>query len=114
MFDDLINLAKDTLSKRNKVRDGLPVPQAVVFTTDKSYTYVSIDDTVEDICRKLVSNHDTRIMKLLVMWKNQEIDLPSLALRKAIVEMNAENKDTNILLQGTNGFIVKKLSETLE
>ena len=114
MFNDLLSFAKEILSKANQIKEGLQESQAIVFTTAKSYTYVSVGDTPQEICSQLISDNDTRILKLLTMWKNGQVDLPSLAFRKAILEMNIENKDTNILLQGKEGLIVKKLFETTE
>ena len=114
MFDDLLNYAKDVLSKTNHVHKGFPEPQVIVFTTTKCSTYISADNTIDDICSELISKQDTKISNLVAMWKNGQVDLPSLAFRKAILEMNSENKDTNILLQGKEGLIVKKLFETTE
>ena len=114
MFNDLLSFAKEILSKVNQIKEGLQESQAIVFTTAKSYTYISVVDTPQEICSQLISDNDTRILKLLTMWKTGQVDLPSLAFRKAILEMNSENKDTNILLQGKEGFIIKKLSETMK
>ncbi len=113
MFNDLISIAKETLAKTNEVKEGYPEPQAIVFTTQNSYTYISVVETPQEICSRLVSEDDTRILKILVMWKNGEIDVPSYELRKAIVELNNENMDAHILLQGEDGLLIKKLSEMM-
>lgn len=114
MFNDLIKLANETLFSLRESVIGIPAPQVSVICTDKNNTYIAENDIDGSICDQLISNDDTRIVKLLTMWKNGQIDLPSLAFRKAILEMNSENKDTNILLQGKEGLIVKKLFETTE
>ena len=114
MFDILLNLAKDTLLSLNETVVGIPASQVSVICTDKNNTYIAKNDIDGSICDQLISNDDTRIVKLLTIWKNGQVDLPSLAFRKAILEMNSENKDTNILLQGKEGLIVKKLFETTE
>lgn len=114
MFNDLLNLAKDTLLSLKESVIGIPAPQVSVIYTDKNNTYIAKNDIDGSICDQLISNDDTRIVKLLTMWKNGQVDVPSFAFRKAIIEMNTANKDTDILLQGSEGFIVKKLSQTMK
>ena len=114
MFNDLIKLAKDTLFSLKESVIGIPAPQVSVICTNKNNTYIAKNDIDGSICDQLISNDDTRIVKLLTMWKNGQVDVPSFAFRKAIVEMNAQNKDTDILLQESEGFIVKKLSQTMK
>ena len=109
-----MNLAKETLFSLKESFVGIPAPQVSVIYTDKNNTYIAKNDIDGSICDQLISNDDTRIVKLLTMWKNGQVDVPSFAFRKAIIEMNTANKDTDILLQGSEGFIVKKLSQTMK
>ena len=114
MFDKMISIAKSKLSNITENTSVLPLPQVAVLLTDKNNIYVAVNDIDGSICDQLISNDDTRIVKLLTMWKNGQVDVPSFAFRKAIIEMNTANKDTDILLQGSEGFIVKKLSQTMK
>ena len=47
------------------------------------------------------------------MWKNGQIDLSSLKFRKALVELDLYNYNTDIILQGNEDYLIKKLSVTI-
>ncbi len=113
MLNNLLHLAKNTLSNMEQMVGSLPEPQVSVLATEKN-VYIAKNDVEGSICNELVCQNDTKIVNILTMWKNGQVDLPSFAFRKAVLAMNSKNKDTDILLQSAEGFVVKKLSETME
>lgn len=41
------------------------------------------------------------------------MDVPSIKFRRALVELDEFNYDTNIVLEGKDGYLVKKLAKTI-
>jgi hypothetical protein len=50
---------------------------------------------------------------MVTMWKDGGIDLPSISFRKALIEMDEHNINTEIILEGKDGHLIKKLSVTM-
>ncbi len=113
MFEEMFSIAKNKLVNINECVKQLPAPQVIVLLTENNTIYVAENDVDGLICEKLKSDNNTKVVKMLTMWKNGQIDLPSIKFRKALVLLNENNNDTEILLQGKDDFIIKKLSSTL-
>lgn len=109
MLDEMINIAKNKLIEDKE----LPSSQLTVLLSDKNNFYVAIDDFDGLICEKLKHDKKTKIAKMLTMWQNGCIDLSSIKFRNALVLMDEYNKNTDIILQGSKGYLIKKLAVTI-
>jgi hypothetical protein len=112
MFEKLYQIATEQLAKTD-VAVGLPCPQVTVLVTEKENIYVAINDVKGEICKQLQEKNHTKIVKILTVWKNGEIDLPSLAFRQALLLMDSDNGKAKIYLQGVDGYITKTLLATI-
>ena len=56
---------------------------------------------------------DTHVTHLFCMWQTGEVDLPSLAVRRMVMEMNAQNRDTELLVRTQNGYTSVRLLRTM-
>ncbi len=110
MFEKMLGIAKNSLSL---IGDKKPKEQVTVLFSDKNNCYIAVDDFDGLICEELRANKDTKIVRLLTMWKGEHIDLPSIKFRRALIELDEYNNDTDIILQGKENYIVKKLSVTM-
>lgn len=110
MFEKLFEIAKESLTD---ACDKKPKEQVTVLFSDKNNYYIAVDDFDGLICEELRRNNDTKIVRLLTMWKGENIDLPSITFRRALVELDEYNEDTVIILQGKESHIIKKLSVTM-
>ena len=113
MFNQMLETAKDKLTTVNEIADGLPAPQVTVVLTNNDNIYVTVNDVDGSICQKLKQNKDTTVVKILTMWKDGSIDLPSYSLRKALIKMDNKNCDASVLLQGKSQYLIKKLTEVM-
>ncbi len=111
MFEEMIKIAKHKLDAINEVINGLPAPQVTVLLTNNGNIYISVNDVEGTICEELKSNNNTKVVKMLTMWKDGTIDLPSVKLRKALVNIDEYNNNTDIILQGKDSYLTKKLAE---
>jgi hypothetical protein len=107
MFEKLYQIATEQLAKTD-VAVGLPCPQVTVLVTEKENIYVAINDVKGEICKQLQEKNDTKIVKILTVWKNGEIDLPSLAFRQALLLMDSDNGKARIYLQVETSYIMEK------
>ncbi len=112
MFEDMLKIANTSLAKLDQKAIGLPQPQVTVLATDNDF-YVAVNDTDGLICNELKLKDDTKVVLMLTMWKSGQIDLSSLNFRKALVELDQNNNNTDIILQGKNTLNIKKLSVTI-
>ena len=113
MFNQMLETAKSKLATVNEIADGLPAPQVTVVLTNNDNIYVTVNDVDGSFCQELKQNNDTNVVKILTMWKDGSIDLPSYSLRKALVKMNKDNINADVLLQGKERYIIKKISEIM-
>ena len=113
MFEEMFNIARNKLENINEVVEGLPAPQVTVLYTNKNNIYVAVNDGDGTICKKLKNADDTKIIRMLTMWKDGGIDLSSINFRKALIKMDEENNNTDIILQGKESYLIKKLAVTI-
>ena len=113
MFEEMINIAKSKLVDINETINGLPSTQVTVILTDNNNIYVTVNDVEGSICEELKCDKNTKIVKMLTMWKDGSIDLSSIGFREALVKMDEDNNNTDILLQGKKQYFVKKLGQTI-
>ncbi len=113
MLEDMMRIAKSELATINEKADELPAPQVTVLLTNNNNIYVAVNDIDGLICEKLNAHKDTKIVRMLTVWKDGCIDLASLKFRNALIEMDEYNKTTDVLLQGKEGSLVKKLAATM-
>ena len=115
MFDQLLQIAKEKLTMVDETVDveGLPAPQVTVLLTANDAVYVAVNDVDGAICETLKHESDTKVVRMLTMWKDGGVDLSSYRFRLALVEMNACNADAAIVLRGENGLHTKRLGATL-
>lgn len=52
---------------------------------------------------------DTGVRYAVCMWRDFWLDVPSWHLRERLVQLNASNRETEVLLRGGDGFVVKPL-----
>ena len=113
MFEEMFNIARNKLENINEVVEGLPAPQVTVLLSDNNTIYVAVNDGDGTICKKLKNADDTKIIRMLTMWKDGGIDLSSINFRKALIKMDEENNNTDIILQGKGSYLIKKLAVTI-
>lgn len=109
MYEELITMAKAKLVDGGDNIES----QITVLLSANNVFYVAVDDLDGSICESLKSNNDTKIAKMITMWKGVSIDLSSFAFRRALLQLNQDNSDTEIILQGRNCYNTKKLCVTI-
>ena len=113
MFEEMIFIAKNKLATIDEIIEGLPAPQVTVLLSNNNNVYVAVNDIDGIICEKIKHDKNTKITQMLTMWKDGSIDISSYAFRKTLVKMDEENNNTDILLQGKNNYLIKKLADTI-
>lgn len=89
-------------------------PQVIVTETWDGRTLVLLHDPVESHAREdafldTLRENGGRVRKLVCMWQGGCLDVPSMYLRKGLMELTPENAACQVLLQGAQGLNVKKL-----
>lgn len=56
---------------------------------------------------------DSKIEKLICMWHDGGIDIPSFAFREALLAVDSKNLSTQMLLNGFEGYVVKTVKVTM-
>lgn len=88
----------------------------IVFETDKGVVYSEKFSVCEDyeyaFIDKMRASSDYTIKKIVCMFNNGQLDVPSFALRKTLIELNESNKDADILLLSSQGLCTRKLKQT--
>ena len=117
IFQSMADLAQNAL--RGKSGNNT---QAIVLHTEKGADYCSvIRDALSaeraderELLNQLTATGDTRVQYILCMWQNREVDLPSYAFRKLLLETDAENSNAEIFVFTENGYAAVKLGRTMK
>ena len=70
----------------------------------------------EDVMKLFIEkkkNSDAKIERLICMWHDGSIDLPSFAFREALVTAEGSNLSAKMLLSGLNGYVVKTVKASM-
>ena len=113
MFDELFNMARAEISGLDEKAESLPAPQVIILFTASNRFYVAANDIDGAICETMKREKDTKVVRILAMWKDGSIDLPSFYFRKALIQMDERNLKAGILLNGINGIHIRTLETTL-
>lgn len=96
--------------------------QSIVCITASGNIYHTVLDnacTKEKSAEKaflqsLVDKNDTVINKIVCIWSDKSLDVPSHDLREMICALHPDNANAGMLLQGDGGYVIKKISETIK
>lgn len=117
-FEGLMRKAESLLRTVEK----LPHMQAIVLETDEGNEYGAvIADALSAECAderalvvRLAEAKDVTVKRLLCLWADGGVDLPSMAFRRMLCELSAENGNAVILLKAENGYTVKQMGVTMK
>lgn len=110
------------LSRAKKDADELSNGNTVVMLTAKGTVYsVSLQNghsaiEAEGVIKLFIEkkkNSDAKIERLICMWHDGSIDLPSFAFREALVSAEVSNLSAKMLLSGLNGYVVKTIKASM-
>lgn len=110
------------LNRASKEADKLSDGNVVVILTAKgtvdSISFQNIHSSIEaeNAMKFLIEkkkSEEAKIERLICMWHDGSIDLPSFAFREALVAIDSKNLSTQMLLNGLNGYVVKTVKATM-
>ncbi len=118
----MLSLAKVYFESHNQKK--YEYHQCLVLTTANEEQIVypitadSVDALKSQACAYIESSikkyNDNSIKKILCMWENNTIDIPSSDFMKKLCEINKENRNSIILLNaGTDVYTAKKISDII-
>ena len=110
------------LNRASKEADKLSDGNVVVILTAKgavaSISFQNIHSAIEaeNAMKFLIEKKkrgEAKIERLICMWHDGSIDLPSFAFREALVAIDNRNLLTQMLLNGSSGYVVKTVKVTM-
>ena len=120
---DVLNTQWEMLLNRaSKEADKLSDGNVVAILTSKgnvdSISFQNINSSIEaeNAMKFLIEKKksgETQIERLICMWHDGSVDLPSYAFRESLVAVDSRNLSTQMLLNGLTGYVVKMVKETL-
>ncbi len=118
VFDGMKDIAIGTIRNAEKNQYA----QAIVVLTANGNKYsafignaLSIDKLDEkNFVDKLFNAQDTIISRILCLWQDGAVDIPSLDFRKMLYSLNPTNANAGIFVVTKDGYSVIKLDTTLK
>ena len=86
--------------------------QVLAVKTENGEITVFENDLSSDREAQFLSAQEKTLVALLCVWANGQIDLPSMNIRKRLIEINPKNADAVVYLQGKE-IIPRPLSQTI-
>ncbi len=116
-FNLLIKTAKEKIANIENLKKSQII---IVMSGKNNLFYEIIDYTLTDaylkgnkLINELKENEDTEVRKILCMWNDGCIELPSIYFRKLLCELNEKNKYSEILLNGKDSLFVSKINRIM-
>ena len=121
-WETMLSLAKLYFESHNQKK--YEFHQCLVLTTanEEQIVYPITADSVDALksqsCAYIEGSikkyNDNSIKKIICMWENNTIDVPSSDFMKKLCEINKENRDAIVLLNaGTDIYTAKKISDII-
>lgn len=102
-------------SAQKLLRENPDAAQVVMVSTARDQVFhmlnrnfpADMERTEADFCEMLKNRQDTQIIRLLCMWQNGAVDLPSWHLRQLLTQLNPDNQNALVLLNSQDGLCEK-------
>lgn len=96
--------------------------QAIILFSESEALYGAVIENAlsqerkdeRELLEKLKTNDDTRIRYCLCMWQDGGIDIPSVAFRKMLCDLNKENSNSVLLIKTLDGIAGMELGATMK
>ena len=107
LYEQMMTVAAGTLKE-------IPenVSQVLVTKTEQGEITVFENDLSSTREAYFLSEQKETLVALLCVWANGQIDVPSMNIRKRLIEINPKNADAVVYLQGKE-IIPRSLSQTI-
>lgn len=95
---------------------------AIVIMTAKGNTFgaVTEDGRMEDgycacadkVLEQLTDSRDTEVKMIVCLWDGGPLDISSYYFRKKLCDLNENNKNAEMLLEGENEYHIRTVEQT--
>ena len=114
-WEMLLNRAR---KEAEELDDGVVVVLLTAGGAVDSMVFEDLSSAIEaeDALKFLLEkkkNGDARIERLICMWHDGGVDIPSFAFREALLTIERANGHAQVLMNGLNGYIVKTVKATM-
>jgi hypothetical protein len=107
-YEHMLSVADSVLRDNHK-----NASQVLVTKTENGKISAFVNDLSETEEINFLSAQRETLVSLLCVWPNGQIDLPSIRIRKGLVNINPNNADAIVYLQGKE-IGIKRLSQTIK
>lgn len=114
-FEPLLRQAKEALEADPSAEQAVAVSTAggaLRCFVNHAVMAGSRDDEAAFV-KALAEGGDTRVLRMACVWKDLAPDLPSHALRGALLELDPANGAAEILLRTAEGYTAKTIEATM-
>ena len=118
VFDTMKKRADELFSNREKKE----YTQAIVLLSASGREYYALienalsEDKNEEkaLIERLSAENDTDISRVLCVWQDGGIDIPSFAFRKLLLDSDSSNGDCGLFVVTSDGYSVIGLKNTIK
>lgn len=117
-FSNMLSLAEAYFN--TNISKKFEYHQCLILRTtqgeEKMYSFAcnSVKDLITQGCVTLLQGNLSTVQKIVCMWEDNAIDVPSHQFMKTLCDINPENKNAEILLNaGPNAYVTKKICDII-
>ncbi len=112
--EDVYVVARSRIAKVER-GDSLPAPLLYTMLSSTGKLYFFENDPVGEMIDTLTKADDTEIMCWVTLWGNMppSLDMPSFAARQAVLRLNEQNAQTQLLVQGEKARQTRLLKDSV-
>ena len=80
-----------------------------VLETASGNIHTVVNNDFQKTLDTMAQANDTVVTKMVAMWQEGFVDVPSYAFRKALLALDAANKQTEVILRTERGYTTKAI-----
>ena len=80
-----------------------------VLETVDGNIHIILNNDFQKTLDTMAKANDTVVVKMVAMWQEGSVDVPSYAFRKALLALDPANGQTEVILQTESGYITKAI-----
>ena len=80
-----------------------------VLETVDGNIHIILNNDFQKTLDTMAKANDAVVAKMVAMWQEGSVDVPSYAFRKALLALDAANGQTEVILRTESGYITKPI-----
>lgn len=115
-FEKLFRKAEETLQADTSAEQAvaLLIADGEIKSFAATPWYGDAPDDLASLARELKKSGNTRVVRMICLWRSGlQVDQPSMALMKALLELDPGNRDTEFFVRRSDRYATRTIGASI-